>query len=279
MMKKINVNIIKNKKTKLSLLLVLSLLVAKESFAEITPQGVLADPRVKEVPYQKNNVVPIVGQAFVSTQIIFGDDESILDVQSGDQAGWTLHIDKSVPNILTLKPTLFNSNSNLSVITNDTSGEKRIYRFQLMMGNQLAANKKQAIYAIEFFYPDKDQKKLDATLDVLQQQKTAIQNALRQPQDYHWNYSFNGSISIMPLHVFDDGRFTYLQLRPGQKVPTVFAVNNASGEESVVNIRKDGDYLIIQEVAPQFTLREGEYKVVSLFNNDAITKEIKGGNV
>lgn len=265
------------RKTSLWCCLALSLVLAKESFAEITPQGVLADPRVKEVPYQKNNVVPIVGQAFVSTQIIFGDDESILDVQSGDQAGWTLHIDKSVPNILTLKPTLFNSNSNLSVITNDASGEKRIYRFQLMMGNQLAANKKQAIYAIEFFYPDKDQKKMDATLDVIQQQKTAIQNASRQPQDYHWNYSFNGSKSIMPLHVFDDGRFTYLQLRPGQKVPAVFAVNNTEGEESVVNIRKDGDYLIIQELAPQFTLREGEYKVVSLFNNDEITKEIKGG--
>lgn len=256
----------------LALSLITGLMITGSAWAEMTPKPVLADQRIVQVPYQKNNVIPISGQAFVNTQIIFGEDETILDVQGGDEAGWTTHIDKSLPFILNIKPTQFDSNTNLDVVTSDKGNEKRIYRFSLSMGNSAQSDKARAIYAVEFVYPDKEEAKLEATLNFLQRQKESILNASKKPADYHWDYSFNGTKSIMPQHVFDDGQFTYLQLRPHQTVPSVFAVNNAKGEESVVNTRVDGDYLIIQEVSPQFTLREGPHKVATLFNDAAITK-------
>ena len=240
------------------------------AMAEISPQSVLADARIKQVPYQKNNVVPVEGQAFVNTQIIFGEDEVILDVQGGDEAGWTYHIDKSIANILNLKPTLFNSNTNLDVITSDQSNQRRIYRFHLLMGSQMDHDK--STYAVEFVYPDKNKAQLQETLNYLQSQKKAILNSAQKPQNYNWNYSFNGNQTIMPKHVFDDGRFTYLELRSGQMIPSVFAVDNPLGEESVVNTRREGDYLVIQQISPQFTLREGAHKVASIFNKKAISK-------
>ncbi len=252
--------------------LITGLMISGSALAEMTPKPVLTDQRIVQVPYQKNNVIPIAGQAFVNTQIIFGEDETILDVQGGDEAGWTTHIDKSLPFILNLKPTQFDSNTNLDVVTSDKANEKRIYRFHLSMGNSAEQDKEHAVYAVEFIYPDKEEAKLEATLNFLQRQKESILNASKKPADYHWDYSFNGTKSIMPQHVFDDGQFTYLQLRPHQTVPSVFAVNNAQGEESVVNTRVEGDYLIIQEIAPQFTLREGPHKVATLFNDQAITK-------
>lgn len=257
--------------------LLFSLCLSSVTMAEITPKPMMEDQRVKQVEYQKNNVVTVYGQAFISTQLIFGSDETILDVQGGDEAGWTVHIDKVLPYILNIKPTLFNSNTNLAVVTSDSKGDKRIYRFHLLMGNQVDTANEKPTYAIEFVYPDKEKAKLEATLNYLQRQKETILNASKQPADYHWDYSFNGDKSIMPVHVFDDGQFTYLQLRPGQTVPAMFAVDNAVGQESVVNTRTEGDYLIIQQLAPQFTLRQGEYHVASIFNNEMIKKIRENG--
>lgn len=264
----------KNSVLKKSLLTIslVAALGAQNAFAEVTPKSVIADSRIKQVPYQKNNVVPIEGQAFVNTQIIFGEDEVIWDVQGGDEAGWTTHIDKNLPYILNIKPTLFDSNTNLAVVTSDGDNVKRIYRFHLIMGKAIDRSKENATYAVEFVYPDKNKAKLKATLNYLQQQKKAILSASKSPADYNWDYSFNGSKSILPVHVFDDGRFTYLQLRPGQPVPSVFAVDNKAGEESVVNVRTEGDYLVVQQIAPQLTLRQGEHHVASIFNNSAIDK-------
>ena len=265
------------KKITLVLSVIAGLGLSNLAVAEIQPKNTLTDARIKQVEFQKNNVVTINGKPFVSTQIIFGDDESILDVQGGDEAGWSVHIDKALPNILTIKPTLFDSNTNLAVVTNDKNNEKRIYHFHLVMGSAQKANAGAATYAIEFTYPDKEKAKLEATLNFLQRQKDSILNSAKQPSDYHWDYSFNGNKSIMPLHVFDDGQFTYLQLRPNQTVPSVFAVDNKQGEESVVNTRIEGDYLVIQQIAPQFTLREGEHKVATIFNDDDIKKLRENG--
>ena len=99
------------KKITLSLSIIAGLGLSNLAAAEIQPKNTLTDARIKQVEYQKNNVVTITGKPFVSTQIIFGDDESILDVQGGDEAGWTVHIDKALLNILTIKPTLFDSNT------------------------------------------------------------------------------------------------------------------------------------------------------------------------
>ena len=249
-----------------------TLLSTQVALAEMTPKSVIADSRIKQVPYQKNNVVPIEGQAFVNTQILFGEDEIILDVQGGDEAGWTTHIDKSLPYIINIKPTLFDSNTNLDVVTSDAENVKRIYRFHLIMGKAIDRSKENATYAVEFIYPDKNKAKLEATLNYLQQQKKAVLSAAKNPSDYNWDYSFNGTKTILPVHVFDDGRFTYLQLRPGQPVPSVFSVDNNAGEESVVNVRTEGDYLVVQQIAPQLTLRQGEHHVASIFNNSAINK-------
>ena len=70
-----------------------------------------------------------------------------------------------------------------------------------------------------------------------------------------------------------------MQLRPGQTVPAVFAVDNSEGKESVVNTRTEGDYLVVQQIAPQLTLRQGTTKVASIFNNNTIAKLRANGEI
>jgi len=229
------------------------------------------DARIKVVPYQANNVVPIQASDLINTQIIFGENEAIINYQSGDSAAWSTNVNKYIRNVLNIKPTILGSKTDLDVITADDDGKKRFYRFELS-SRPSNSSIKNITYAVQFIYPEVAKAKALAALHYQRQQRASIVNASKNPKDYNWNYSFNGARSIMPLHVFDDGRFTYLQLRPGQDVPAVFAVDNSKGEESIVNYRRMGQYIVIEHIAPQFTLRNGKYAVASIFNDREIKK-------
>ena len=50
------------------------------------PIELATDSRVSVVAFAENNVVSIQGATFVATQIKFGDEESIINIQSGDAA-------------------------------------------------------------------------------------------------------------------------------------------------------------------------------------------------
>lgn len=251
-----------------SSVLLTGLLIGQTGFAVQHLRALPTDSRIKVVNYQGDNVVPVQGTTFVSTQIIFGDNEKIVDVEGGDASAWTINIDPALANVLNLKPTVVGSRSNLSVVTVDDNGKRRFYHFALSSVAQ--ADNVTGTYAIQFTYPDEQRAALVASLAEQQARQRTIRNASKNPADYNWDYSFNGAHSIMPLHVFDDGKFTYLELRPNQTLPAIFAVNNAAGQEAVVNYRKIGNYLVIEQVAPQFTLRSGKYTVATIFNNPLV---------
>lgn len=225
------------------------------------------DSRIKVVPYEVDNVVPVEATTFTTTQIVFGREEVIENIQNGDLDAWTVSVQKGLPNMLFLKPTIIGSDTNMTIVTN-----RHTYYFHLLSHKKTNAPLPDTTYAIHFTYPEETRAHLLATLRYNEQQRQAILNAHKNPENYHWNYSFNGTRSIMPLHIFDDGRFTYLQLQAGQSIPAIFAVDNASGKESVVNYRREGQYLIVQQIAPQFTLRAGKYHVASVFNNTLIQR-------
>jgi type IV secretion system protein VirB9 len=252
----------------LSLLSLLGVLFASPmAWAIQTPRSLATDQRIKVVPFEDNNVVPVEATTFTATQVVSSKDEFIEDIQNGDLSAWTVDVQKQLPNMLFIKPTIVGSDTNLTVMTNHHT-----YYFHLM-SNQVTDSEK-TTYAIHFLYPKEEHDALLKKLDLKRQERKSILNATQTPQNYNWDYSFNGDTRILPLHVFDDGRNTYLQLRPGQPVPAIFAVDNASGNESVVNYRRDGEYLIIERKAPQFTLRNGADMVVSIFNDHAISNEV-----
>lgn len=240
-------------------------LCAQTALAREQPRALATDQRIKVVAFQADNVVPIQASTFTTTQVVFGKGEMIQNIQNGDLDAWTVSVQKDIPNMLFLKPTILGSNTNMTVVTS-----AHTYYFHLKSNTNLSNAQDNSTYAVHFIYPQQARKKMLATLRYNQQQKRAIVNAHKNPQDYNWQYSFSGAKSIVPLHIFDDGRFTYFQLREGQPLPAVFSVDNTLGKESVVNYRRTGNYLVIQQVAPQFSLREGKTSVASIFNNKRI---------
>lgn len=235
------------------------------ALADNKPQPLSTTQSIEAVNFVDNDIVPVYGKPFFTTLVTFASDEVIQAVTNGDSAAWTVQAVNGKPNMMLIKTNVETSNTNLTVVTN-----KHTYFFNL---HALAKDYKHVpTYAINFSYPQEEADKIKAEKDYTKQQKDAILSAYAAPDKYNWDYTFNGDRSIMPLHVYDDGTFTYFEFRKDTPQPAIFAVDNKAGKEAVVNVRRKGNYVIVQRVSPQFTLRFGKYHVASLFNNPAIAK-------
>lgn len=250
--------------------ILLMALFSVSGFAMQKPISYPEDSRIKMVAFSENNVVPINGEVFTSTQLLFGSDEFVLDVEGGDKDGWLVTHQKNIPNMLFIKPTAFNSHSNMTVVTN-----KHTYYFSIQSNGE-SDNKSERTYAVKFVYPEDERRRLNAELKLKKREKEALINHKKKPKDYNWHYSFNGDRTIMPAHVFDDGVFTYLELREGQEVPAIFSIDNKQGEEAIVNFSRQENYLVIHRLSPQLTLRSGKHHVASIFNDKLISKIKRG---
>ncbi|MDF1654364.1 MAG: TrbG/VirB9 family P-type conjugative transfer protein [Coxiellaceae bacterium] len=235
--------------------LIFALLVTANVFAYAILPQYTEKYRIQRVLYKPDKIVSINATAFTTTQIVFSKDEIIENVQCGDMDAWTVSIQKNISYMLFLKPTLLGSNTNMAVVTN-----KRSYYFHLISRKNNTSTTQ--TYALYFTY-----------MPVLHAgQSLSVTKSILATHKKNWDYSYSGDRQLLPQRVYDDGRFTYLQLRPYQSVPAIFAVNNRNGRETVVNYRRKGNMLIVQQVAHQLSLRMGKYHVLSLFNNHFIKR-------
>lgn len=217
------------------------------SFAASHPHRIAADSHIKVVQYDPNNVVLLNGQYGYQTQITFAPNEVVRNVSLGDSMAW-----QAVPvaNNLFLKP-VASSKTNMTVLTNANS-----YNFQLDSQQQDVA----PTYKLQFVYM---QGGYDAS-----GQSNAV--ATFEPDQLNWKYSYTGDSSLAPVSIFDNGQFTYFKFRQGgvSRQPSVFIVDQHRNE-TLVNYHMQGGYMVVNAVAKQFTLRDGE-TITTVYNNFAI---------
>lgn len=238
--------------------------------AQNNPKAFAQDSRILKVNYQDNNVVPLRGKTFTTTQIILGKDEYVIDTEGGDTAAWMVTSHPALRHIVFIKPTQLGSDSNITLVTN-----KHSYYFHVTSNKTLAESEQQRTYAIKFVYPEEELAEARVRAEAAKRAQKEEINPQKNPERYNWNYRFSGSTQLAPLHVFDDGTFTYFEMAKNQAVPAIFAVEDRQGKESTVNIRRSGNYLIVQRIAPQFTLRNGGI-VTSVFNTNEISRIQQG---
>jgi type IV secretion system protein VirB9 len=213
------------------------------AFAAQTPAGGRLDPRVTSVVYQPNNVVRVFATYGISTMIIFDEDEKFETIALGDTDSWDV-VPTDKGNILFVKPKAKNVTTNMNVVTT-----KRLYYLEL---NDYAPEDGKKVFGIRFVYPEKD---LNASLRKEADARVANPNMSGiDKSNVNIDYSFSGDGQLKPLMVFDDGKKTFFKF--GARVPAIFAVN-ADFTETLRNFRREGDYIVVDGTATQYTLRDG----------------------
>lgn len=214
------------------------LLMPIAGYAAKKPHALVTDHRVKQVPYDPNQVYEIVGTYGYQTAIEFANDETVKVVTLGDSIAW-----QTVPyqNRLFLKPVEQNAATNLTVIT-----DKHTYYFKLTSSRTRAA----MTFLVRFIYP-----KTNSSLYASGSRRA---NNGFDPGKLNLDYGTSGDKSAISLNrAFDDGQFTYFLFDQNAEIPSVYTVG-PDGSESIVNTRREGQYLVVERTASLFTLRNGE---------------------
>ena len=208
--------------------------------AETTPVPGIADPRIRTVAYNANNVVVIDASYGISTMIVLGDNEHIETIAVGDSVAWRVEPNKH-GNIIFLKPVAPNAATNMNVVT-----DQRLYTFALRSHEPQQG--KPEIYKVKFSYPGEEEDKR-----LVKEAQALVNDPNRRAfkiKHANTDYGFKGDVALKPVAVFDDGTKTWFQFEG--EVPAIFIVGK-DRHESLVNYRRERSFLVVDKVNRQWT--------------------------
>ena len=232
----------------------LLLLLSSSALAAQFPHYLGSEKKFRSYIYNPNDVYRYVGHYTYQGFIEFEEGETIGTISMGNPSLWLF---ETLGNRLFLKPVgEDNSETNMTVISS-----KRVYHFELMAKEAKGITDKDLIFVAKFVYPDEKDKNLVAFPKSL----PSDEPDLRDLSIYNFNYQYTGEPTIAPIKIFDNGEFTYFQFaKKNAEIPAIFSVDS-EGFESLINFRSAGNYIIVEKVAPQFTLRNGD-EIVCAYN-------------
>lgn len=213
---------------------------AQASAAPIASTG---DPRIKEIMYNADAIVPIRATLGYEMAIEFSPAERIENVSIGDSLSWQVTPNRKAT-LLFLKPMAKGSPTSMTVVTS-----QRIYSFTLTAVEPRGANDPNAMLRLRFLYPMPPAPPVEVA-DPLPPPR---------PEDFNFSYANSGSKNLAPVRVFDDGKATYFQFDPKRDTPALFVLGPDKKEE-IANTRVSGPYTIVDFTAETFVLRYGKTK-------------------
>ena len=227
------------------------------SFAVQLPRVIGSEKRFRAYVYNPNEVYRYVGHYLSQSYIEFEEGEVVKTISMGDTTAWQTTV---MDNKLFLKPVLNFANTNMTIMTN-----KRTYHFELDALEAASVTEDDVLFYIKFMYPESGDKNI-VVLDV--NAKRSDLPDLRNLDAYNFDYEYSGSDNIAPSKVFDDGEFTYIEFpnKNSYEMPAIYAVDS-DGYEAMVNYRIVENYIVVEQLASNFTLRSGN-DIVCIYNNN-----------
>lgn len=211
------------------------------------------DSRVHTIMYQPDAVFKFTGHYGFQSVIEFGEGEEITTISMGDATGWMMN---PLGNRLFIKPVEQDATTNMTLITN-----RRTYLFELHAREALTIADEDMVFVMRFIYPGQD----DTSVISQFTDAVPINDAIENPNDYNFAYTISGPEALSPLRIFDDGEFTYFEFKDvNADLPAFFAVE-PDGSEAIINYRMRGNFIVVERVEDNFTLRYGK-QVVCVFN-------------
>ena len=201
--------------------------------AQATPQFGPADPRIRLVTYNANQVIVLPVSVGYAAVISLGSDERIESIVVGNSADWQVTASKRGDDVV-VKPLPGASPTNMVIVTGS-----RHFVFQL----QPAGSDGGAPYVLRFVYPE-----------VVPVQVGAVAETA--------TFRFSGAKSLIPAAMGDDGVRTRIRWNSSTQLPAIFAVER-DGSEAIVNGRMDGDTFVVERIARRFVFRLGAARTIA----------------
>ncbi len=222
---------------------------------------------VSEYEYAPDRIYTVRTALGITTQIELSPHEKILDYSTGFTSGWEL---TRRDNVFYLKPKNVDVDTNMVVRT-----ERHSYIFELKVVATdwtalEQAKQAGAQYKITFRYPSDT----EFTAETAAKRDVQMSTTLEKDRAYHFGYDFKAKTKqkwLVPLSVYDDGRFTYIKLSENKDIPTgnfpvVFGRERERSEDFVVNTTVENNTIVVHGVYPYLVIRHGK-NVVGLRRN------------
>ncbi|WP_375606523.1 P-type conjugative transfer protein VirB9 [Bartonella sp. AC142YNZD] len=247
------------------------------SHASVFPTRAPNDSRIRFINYDAYNVTKIIGSIRSSVQIEFSANEEIAHVAIGNSVAWEV---APAGNILFLKAREVQPITNLQVVTTKLDGSKRSYQFELIIKDGEISSGQETYFLVKFRYPQEEaeQRRLAALMRQEKKQSQQIDGIFNASETYgprNWAYTAQGSITLEPSSVYDNGKTTTFTFPDNQEIPAIYIVNN-DGTESLVPKTTRGNMVIIHAISARFTLRQGK-NILCVFNEAYQPKGVNPG--
>lgn len=235
----------------------------------------------KEYYYQENKTQKIATRFAMATTLIF--EKQIESFILGDSTGFQVEELPNMKNALAIKPLLIGIDTSLTVFTKD----KRLHTF--------------------FIYSIDHRSRIDPNLIVYIKNEPAPQNVIiydTQDEEFKKNYLLikEGIAEVkvkkseiydeyiqktlkeyewlMAEEIFNDKQFTYFKYDKNKlpQIPAIFTVTDK--QDSPIETRVIGDYVIVETTAFQFTIRIGQaYVCVERLDESNIKKYLSNAEL
>jgi type IV secretion system protein TrbG len=244
-------------------------------FSQASPTGISVpvpgglDSRIRVYAYSPDVVytlpVTISATSAMHTHVALGPDEELIEKPKlGETIQWRVSGNEKNIYIKALKA---GTSTSMTLVT-----DKRTYQFELVSTSQ-PADRIQKAY---FSYPDDDERMAISQRSRANQEKVAALQELENKRSQELTsqpvsmkslsfYRVEGNKAYDRMHVFDDGKKTWLRLPPGvQDLPAVFMVG-ADDKLMPVNYtvvdrkdKDDRDVIIVERTSPKWLLKIGK---------------------
>lgn len=194
----------------------------------------------------------------LTTMVELDENENVQDYSLGFTSAWDV---SRRGHVFYLRPKSMDADTNMVVRT-----ETHAYIFELKVvagdWRQLDQAKSSGVnYKVTFDYPG------DARFKQAPKDKPADATSGLQPgRGYNFDYEYatrSRAPWLVPRHVYDDGRFTYIVLgdmrgQPTGNFPAVYARERERSEEFALNTTVQGETIVVHGVYPYVLMRQGE---------------------
>lgn len=194
-----------------------------------------SQPRVVQFRYDPDQPYTLVTVPGVPTDVQLGIDEKITGLALGDTVQWMV---EELPGHLFVKPLKAGLFTAGTLVTN-----RRVYQL-LLKSTSAEGPWVQKVSWNDTASAEVGELPSPATLD---------------PAKINSRYRIEGEGDFRPVRVFDDGRFTWIQVHSPQALPALFMVEE--GNAVLVNYVVKGEYFVVQRLMPEVLLKLGNTEV------------------